>query len=128
MFPIEDNKSGKEKIAPGFHNARCIYIYDSKTKILEIVSTASFSAKPGDFSKQIQQLGVSSVISTYMPPFALRVFARSGLDAYKARGNSVQENICFFINNQLESFSNESVRETWGCQSNCGSCGSTSCN
>lgn len=128
MLPIEDNKKGKEKVARGFHNARSICIYDSKTQIFERMSARSLSENPGDFGRQIKQMGIRTVISAYMPPMALRIFAQSGLEAYKARGNSVQENICFFINNQLESFTTQSARETWGCQTSCSSCSSTSCN
>lgn len=128
MLPIVDNERGKEKVARGFHNARYICIYDSKTKMFDWLPTKSISSNPGDFSKQVQQMGINTVISSYLPPLALRIFARSGLDAFKARGSSVEENIRFFSNNQLETFTTQAARETWACTTSCSSCSSTSCN
>jgi predicted Fe-Mo cluster-binding NifX family protein len=127
MLPIADKKSGKETVARGFHNAQYICIYDSHSKSFEWMAAKEMNHNPGDFSRELQRLGIKTVISAYLPPMALRIFARNGLDVYKARGINVEENIGFFSRNQLESFTTQEARETWGCKSSCGSCSSTSC-
>lgn len=128
MLPIADKERGKETVARGFHNASHVCVYDSHSKSFDWMPVKSISENPGDFTRELQRMGISTVISAYLPPMALRIFARSGLDVYRARGTKLDENIRFFVQNQLESFTTQSARETWGCNSSCGSCSSTSCN
>ena len=127
MLPIAEREGGKETVAQGFHNAQYVCIYDYQNKSFEWMPVKKISSNPGDLSKELQRMGISKVISTYLPPMALRIFARSGLDVYRARGTNVEENITFLKHNQLESFTTQAARETWGCESSCGSCSSTSC-
>lgn len=126
MLPIVDKKSGREKVAQGFHNAKEVCIYDSLSNSYEWMRAQEISKNPGDFSNELKRLGIKTVISCYMPPMALRIFARSGLNVYKARGNSVTENVRFFRKKQLEPFTSQATREMWGCSGSCGTCG-TSC-
>jgi predicted Fe-Mo cluster-binding NifX family protein len=127
MLPIAEKEKGKETVAPGFHNARYICIYDSQSKSFDWIEAKKINSNPGDFSKELRRMGISKVISTYLPPMALRIFARSGMEVYKARGTNVTENINFFSNNQLELFTNQTATEMRSCESGCGSCSSTSC-
>ncbi|QIA09382.1 NifB/NifX family molybdenum-iron cluster-binding protein [Draconibacterium halophilum] len=128
MLPIADKKKGNETVARGFHNASYVCIYDSQSKSMDRMPVKAVFSNPGELGKELQQIGVSTVISGYLPPMALRLFARSGLEVFRARGTNVTENINFFIQNQLESFTTQKARETWGCNSSCGSCSSTTCN
>jgi predicted Fe-Mo cluster-binding NifX family protein len=127
MLPITDKEIGKETVARGFHNARYVCIYDSKSEVFEWMPAKAVSPNPGDFTKELQRMGIDLIISAYMPPVALRIFARNGLEVYKSRGINVIENIEFLKRNQLETFTPESVRQIWGCESGCGSCNSKSC-
>ncbi len=128
MLPIVDKKRGQETVAQGFHNARFICIYDSQRKSFDWMPAKAISSNPGEFSEELKRMGISTVISAYLPPMALRIFTRSGLAVYRARGTNVEENISFFNHNQLESFTSQAAREMWGCESSCSSCSSTSCN
>ncbi|WP_346856825.1 NifB/NifX family molybdenum-iron cluster-binding protein [uncultured Draconibacterium sp.] len=127
MLPIAEKKRGKETVARGFHNASYVCIYDSQSKSFDWMPVKEVSPNPGDFTKELQRMGINTVISGYLPPMALQIFARSGLEVFRARGTNVKENISYFIHNQLESFTTQAARETWGCNSSCGSCSSTSC-
>lgn len=127
MLPVMDKEKGKETVAHGFHNARHVCIYDSRRKSFEWMPAKEISSNPGDFTKDLQRMGINSVISAYLPPMALRIFARNGLNVYKARGVNLAENISFFKLKQLESFTAQAAWEMWNCQSSCGTCSSTSC-
>jgi len=127
MLPVEEKKRGKEKIAHGFHNARYVCIYDSEGNSFEWKETSEISPNPGDFTNELKRLGINTIISSYLPPMVLQIFTRNGLQVFKARGNNVTENIDFFSQNQLESFTSKAARELWRCDSSCHSCSSTSC-
>lgn len=127
MLPIADKEIGKETVARGFHNARYVCIYDSQSKVFEWMPVQDISSNAGDLGKELKGMGIGTIISTYLPPMTLRIFARSGLEVYKARGTNLKENISFFKRKQLESFTTQAAREMWGCESSCGTCSSTSC-
>ncbi len=127
MLPVAEKKRGREKLARGFHNASYVCIYDLEGKSFEWKKAAEVSPRPGDFTSELKRLGVDTIISSYLPPMVLQIFTRNGLQVFKARGTNVTENIDFFTQNQLESFTSQTARELWGCESGCHSCSSTSC-
>jgi len=63
-----------------------------------------------------------------MPPIALQIFARNGIEVYKAKSETVSENIAFLQNNQLELSTSQVAREIQACNHLCSSCSLTSCN
>lgn len=123
MLPIEE--SGR--LARGFHNASKVCIYDSSKECSEWKNVSEINLKPGEFTSELAKIGVDTVISGYLPPMVLQLFARCGVEVLKARGSNLEENISFFSKNQLEEFTSEFSREMWGCNSGCGSCNSKSC-
>ncbi|WP_297091635.1 hypothetical protein [uncultured Draconibacterium sp.] len=127
MLPIANRETGKEKIAHGFHNARFVCIYDSDRESFEWKKVTEISPNPGEFTHELKRMGISTIISSYLPPMVLQVFTRNGLSVFKARGSNVNRNIDFFTQNQLESFTSKAARELWGCESGCNSCSSTAC-
>nr|WP_319571834.1 hypothetical protein [uncultured Draconibacterium sp.] len=127
LLPVAGEETGSEKIARGFHNAKLVCIYDSESKAFEWKETSEISPNPGDLTHELKRLQINTIISGYIPPMVLQIFTRNGFSVLKARGRSVQKNISFFTQNQLESFTSQAARELWGCQSSCNSCSSTSC-
>lgn len=127
MLPVLNDCEGKMKLAEGFHNAQKVCIYDSKKDIYEWISTKKINANIGEFSVELKQRGIESVISCTMQPVVLRIFSQNGLQVFKAEGNNLEQNIASFQNDKLNSFSTEETKTIMGCGSSCNSCSST-CN
>lgn len=118
----------KEKVADGFRNALFMCIYNSHDNSTEWLSTARLNVGDRDLGEEIKLMGINSVISGNMTPIALQIFARNGIEVYKAKSENVKENIAFLQNNQLELFTNKAAREIQACNNSCHSYGSKSCN
>jgi len=118
----------KEIVAEGFRNALFMCIYDSRDNSFEWLSTARLNVGDRDLGEEIKLMGVNSVISSNMTPIALQIFARNGIEVFKAKSDIVSENIAFLQNNQLELFTSQIAREIQACNNSCSSCSSKSCN
>jgi predicted Fe-Mo cluster-binding NifX family protein len=127
MLPIVKDCDGDIKLAKSFHNAQNVCIYDCKNDLYEWISINKINADAGSFSFIIKQRKIKSVISCTIHPLVLKIFSENGLEVYKAEGNNLQQNISFFQNKKLNSFSGEDTNQLMGCGSSCNSC-STNCN
>lgn len=127
IIPVIDTKRLRNALATSFHNARFASIYDTETRMMKWIETASISADAGNISLGLKQMGIESVISRQMPPLALGLFVESGIKVYKAQGDDLQENILCFIDEDLELFSSQmAFEEIPSCSSSCSSCSSGS--
>jgi len=127
MLPVIDKENSKEGVTDGFRNARFVCIFDSQDNSIEWVSASKLNTDDGDLSNEIKRMGINAIISNKMTPIALQIFARNGIEVFKAKSEHVSENIAFLQNNQLELFTRQVAREIQECNSSCSSCRS-SCN
>jgi len=127
IIPVIDNKSGKNSIAPGFHNAEYVCIYDCKRETYEWLRTKDISSNAGIWGQELKNKEIGTVISTNMPLMALGVFTDNGLKVLKAFGTNLLDNIQMFRNNQLKPITAQSSLEMSGCGGSCQSC-NTNCN
>lgn len=127
IIPVSDNQAGKNSIAPRFHNAEYVCVFDCSSKSFEWHKAKEMNSN-GNLGEELINKQIFSVISNQMPAMALGVFIDNGLKVYKAVGNNVLKNIEMFQNNQLRPYSTEESRMVSACSGSCGSCSSTSCN
>lgn len=126
LFPVVDSESHKEVLASGFQETNNICIFDPETyafKHMDVAELGNVSSLPN----ALQDLNVSSIISTKIRPMALQILKRSGLKVYQASGTDVNENLELFRDGYLEPYSMSSSRELLACGGSCTSCSSTSC-
>jgi predicted Fe-Mo cluster-binding NifX family protein len=127
ILPVIDNKDAKDMIAQGFHNTEYACIYNSTDNTYEWLETKEISVKEGNLSLALKRRGIYTIISSHMQLMALGLFVDSGLKVYKAKGNSVTENIKLFNDNQLKPFTVQFAVGATNCSGTCSSC-DTSCN
>ena len=125
ILPVIDNKSGKDEIAEGFHNAEHACIYNNTNNSFEWLAVKDITNEPGNLTLELKRKDIYTVISNHIMPMALALFIESGLKVYKARGKSVKENIKLFNENQLESFSFHVESDVSYCHTSCGPCSSS---
>lgn len=128
IIPVTDNQAGKNNIAPRFHNAEYVCVYDCESNAFEWHKTKEVNKSGSNLGEELVNKQIFSVISLQMPAMALGVFIDNGLKVYKAVGTNVLANIELFRNNQLEPYSTDESRMVSACNGSCGSCSSTSCN
>ena len=126
IMPVIDNKNEKNNIANGFLNSEYVCVYDSEEQSYEWLATEEISKKAGNTSLKLKQKGIRAVISSDITFMALGLFVESGLKVYKARGKSVQENIKYFQDEELDQFTPLGAMSGSSCHGSCSSCG-TSC-
>lgn len=124
IVPVLDNGSAKNYIAHGFHNAEYVCIYDTETKISEWLPTSEISKETGNITLALKNKGIMTIISNHMPSMALDLFSESGLKVYKAKSNSLSENLELFNQNLLPQYTSQLSFES-GCSGSCSSCGSS---
>lgn len=127
LFPVVDSESNKEVLASGFHETKDICIYDSDTLAYQHFNIEEVGSSMRTLPKFLQELDVSSIISTHIRPLALQILERCGLKVYEASGTDVNENIALFQAGSLNLYSMLSSRELLACEGSCTSCSSTSC-
>ncbi|MFB6343026.1 NifB/NifX family molybdenum-iron cluster-binding protein [Saccharicrinis sp. FJH2] len=128
IIPVVDTERSRNVLAKSFHNAEFASVYDTDSRMVEWIETSSISEDVGNISIGLKKMGIYAVISQQMPPMALGLFVESGINVYRAEGDDLQENILYFIDEELELFSSQMAFETTpSCGSSCNSCSSTSC-
>ncbi len=127
IMPVIDNEKEKNFIANGFLNSEYVCVYNNESQTYEWLPIEDISQQAGNMTIELKQKGIKAVISSDITFMALGLFVESGLKVYKARGKSVQENIKFLQDEQLDLFTPLGAMNSSSCSGSCSSCG-TSCN
>jgi predicted Fe-Mo cluster-binding NifX family protein len=126
LMPVIDNENEKHNIANGFFNTNYVCVYDSENQSYEWLATEEISKKIGNISLELKRKGIEAIISNDITFMALGLFVESGLKVYKAKGQSVQENINFLHDKELDQFTPLGAMSSASCHGSCSSC-NTSC-
>jgi predicted Fe-Mo cluster-binding NifX family protein len=125
IIPVIDDNEGKFKMAKGFHHTEHVCVYNTLNSSYEWFKNKDISQSEDTLSLSLKRKGIYTIITGQIPFLALRLFKESGLLVYKAKSKSLEKNIEFFLNDELESFSHQMHFGAAG--SACGSCSSSSC-
>lgn len=128
IIPVVDDEKSKDILAKGFQNTIYACIYNSTNNTYKWLATKDISTITENLSLALKHYGIYTVITSHMPLLAFKLFKESGINIYKAKGKSVNENVTLFLKNELELFSNLSTSSALNCISSCGinSCSSNS--
>lgn len=125
IIPVIDDNEGKYSMAKGFHNTEHVCVYNTLNSSYEWHKNKDISNSEDNLSLSLKRKGIYTIITSHIPFLALRLFKESGLLVYKAKSKSLEKNIEFFLNDELESFSHQMHFGAVG--SACSSCSSSSC-
>jgi len=128
IIPVINKNDARNKLAGGFHNAQYLCIYDWHHHSYEWLSIDELTEKPGNLTLALKKRGIYTVISPQMPLMALGLFVESGFRVYRAIGTDLEENIQYFLENQLKPFEVFDAMSISACSLECSSCHSVSCN
>jgi predicted Fe-Mo cluster-binding NifX family protein len=129
IIPVIDNNDDKYIMAKGFHNTDYVCIYNTLNSSYKWVKTKEISECEDNLSVSLKRNGIYTIITSHIPYLALRLFKDSGLVVYKSKSKSVEKNIEFFLNDELQHFTPQihfgsSSSACGSCSSNSASCGS----
>jgi len=125
IIPVIDNNDEKYVLAKGFQNATYACIYNTLNDSYEWIQTKELSECEDNLSVSLKRKGIYTIITSHIPYLALRLFKDSGLAVYKSKGKSLELNIEFFLNDELQHFTPQIHFGSTGAA--CGSCSSSSC-
>lgn len=125
IIPVINDNDEKYIMAKGFHNTDYVCIYNTLNGSYDWVKTKEISESEDNLSVSLKRKGIYTIITGQIPYLALRLFKESGLVVYKSKSKSVEKNIEFFLNDELQHFSHQT--HFGSTASACGSCSSSSC-
>lgn len=104
IIPVIDYINAKDCIAQGFHTTDFVCIYNSSDESYKWLEKKSISKKEGNLCVELRRRGILTIITSNIELMSLALYTELGLKVYKAKGESVEENIKLFFSNQLEPF------------------------
>jgi predicted Fe-Mo cluster-binding NifX family protein len=125
IIPVIDNKEGKFNMAKGFHKTDHVCVYNTLNNSYEWFKNKEISNSEDNLSLSLKRKGIYTIITSQIPFLALRLFKESGLLVYKAKSKSLEENIAFFLKDELDPFTPQIHFGAAG--SACSACSSSSC-
>ena len=125
IIPVIDNNEEKYLMAKGFHNTDHVCVYNTLNGSYKWITTKEISDCEENLSVSLKRKGIYTIITSHIPHLALRLFKESGLVVYKSKSKSVEKNIEFFLNDELQHFTAPTHFGSTG--SACSGCSASSC-
>ncbi len=126
FLPVLNEKTDETNKIFDIDEAGYACIFDTGTKESEIVSMQSISAQKGNLMLALKRKEIEHLICNGLPNIALELFALMGIKTYRAKSDTVSDNINSFLENKLELLEATSLyKAEHSCSSNCGSCNSS---
>jgi predicted Fe-Mo cluster-binding NifX family protein len=128
FIPVVDNQLNRYQIADGFSSSGSVCIFDTDDNAVTWYQSADEPVGQSTILDELKTSGVVNVITSSLPPMALKVFSDCGFTVFRSIGKDLMANIEFLKMERLPIYGLEDAfGDVAGCKSKCSSCSSSVC-
>lgn len=123
-FPLVN----ENELAHDFAHSNFLGLYDERTGEKDFFPIVGFTdPKENYFFDFMVKQGLTKVASPFYSFMSLRVFKENNIETYKAKGDTIDDNIQLFVNGKMKPFDIYEALLTGDCAKDCASCSPESC-
>lgn len=127
-IPVIDIHSQKRILASGLNVNGSLCLYDSACMQGTWLKTTDLAENMGDLLPALEQNEIKALITDKIHPMALKILVNKGFLVFQSVSSDLDENIGYFINNQLAVYSAEAAMSlATVCGGECSDCSSDEC-